>query len=106
MIPPLIGVSSRRAIQRCRRTTLAHCWADTGHARRACWGAAKTPADLGEHFGYTLYAAEVDYAVAHEWATCAEDVLWRRTKCGLHMTLAEQEATARYFKSQHGMEPA
>ncbi len=69
-------------------------------------GSAKTLADLGEHFGYTLYAAEVDYAVEHEWATCAEDVLWRRTKCGLHMTRAEQEATAHYFKSRHGMGPA
>lgn len=40
-------------------------------------------ADLGRHFGGDLFAREVDYLIAHEWAASAEDVLWRRTKCGL-----------------------
>jgi glycerol-3-phosphate dehydrogenase len=53
---------------------------------------AKTPADLGEDFGQGLTAAEVDYLVREEWAHTAEDVLWRRTKCGLGMA---PEATAR-----------
>ena len=42
-------------------------------------------AALGEHFGADLYAREVDYLVAHEWACTADDVLWRRTKAGLHL---------------------
>jgi glycerol-3-phosphate dehydrogenase len=42
--------------------------------------------DLGKHFGAGLTEREVDYLVAEEWAQTAEDVLWRRTKCGLHMT--------------------
>jgi glycerol-3-phosphate dehydrogenase len=41
--------------------------------------------DLGEHFGAGLYALEVDHLVANEWARTAEDVLFRRTKLGLHM---------------------
>jgi len=41
-------------------------------------------ADLGEDFGAGLYAREVDYLVTKEWARTAEDVLWRRTKLGLH----------------------
>jgi glycerol-3-phosphate dehydrogenase len=41
-------------------------------------------ADLGEDFGAGLSAREVDYLVAHEWARTAEDILWRRTKLGLH----------------------
>jgi glycerol-3-phosphate dehydrogenase len=41
--------------------------------------------DLGEHFGAGLYAREVDYLVAREWSRSAEDVLFRRTKLGLHV---------------------
>jgi glycerol-3-phosphate dehydrogenase len=41
--------------------------------------------ELGEHFGAGLYQREVDYLVAHEWARTAEDVLFRRTKLGLHL---------------------
>ena len=51
-------------------------------------GAAASLADLGEHFGGDLYAAEVDYLVRHEWARHAEDILWRRTKTGLHVDAA------------------
>jgi len=53
-------------------------------------GSARTPADLGQHFGGGLTAREVDYLVAKEWAVSADDILWRRTKAGLHAT-----ATAR-----------
>jgi glycerol-3-phosphate dehydrogenase len=65
-------------------------------------GEARTTADLGTHFGDTLYAAEVDYFVAQEWALSAEDVLWRRTKCGLHLTAAQREAVALYLLEQYG----
>ena len=41
--------------------------------------------DLGEEFGGGLTAAEVDYLVRHEWARTAEDILWRRSKLGLHV---------------------
>lgn len=65
-------------------------------------GEAKTEADLGTHFGDTLYAVEVDYFVAQEWARNAEDVLWRRTKCGLHLNSAQREAVAVYLREQYG----
>ena len=51
---------------------------------------AKTEADLGENFGGGLYEAEVRYLIANEWARDAADVLWRRTKCGLHMNAAQR----------------
>ena len=38
---------------------------------------------LGLEFGDTLFQAEVDYLIQKEWATTAEDILWRRTKLGL-----------------------
>ncbi|WP_439133210.1 glycerol-3-phosphate dehydrogenase [Pseudomaricurvus sp.] len=40
---------------------------------------------MGEHFGAGLYAAEVKYLIEYEWARTADDILWRRTKLGLHM---------------------
>lgn len=48
-------------------------------------GSAKSMADLGEDFGAGLTAAEVDYLVRREWARTAEDILWRRSKLGLHV---------------------
>ncbi len=39
---------------------------------------------LGQHFSGPLYQAEVDYLVENEWARSAEDILWRRSKKGLH----------------------
>jgi glycerol-3-phosphate dehydrogenase len=54
-------------------------------------GEAKSLADLGEVFAADLTAREVDYLIDQEWARTAEDVLWRRTKLGLHAS-AEQAA--------------
>jgi glycerol-3-phosphate dehydrogenase len=67
-------------------------------------GQARTTQDLGTYFGHTLYAAEVDYLIAHEWAHDADDVLWRRTKCGLHLTAAQRNALASYLYEQYGHE--
>jgi glycerol-3-phosphate dehydrogenase len=39
---------------------------------------------LGHHFGGPLYAVEVEYLINHEWARSAADILWRRSKKGLH----------------------
>lgn len=40
---------------------------------------------LGEDFGGGLTEAEVRYLMRQEWARTAEDVLWRRSKLGLHV---------------------
>ncbi len=58
---------------------------------------ARTTADLGRDFGAGLTQREVDYLVREEWAVTAEDVLWRRTKCGLPMTQAQRDAVAEYL---------
>lgn len=47
-------------------------------------GAANHIGDLGHHYGGCIYDAELRYLIEHEWAMTAEDVLWRRTKLGLH----------------------
>ncbi|MES2299222.1 MAG: glycerol-3-phosphate dehydrogenase [Pseudomonadota bacterium] len=41
--------------------------------------------DLGAEIVPGLFAAEVEYLIAHEWAVSAADILWRRTKLGLHL---------------------
>jgi glycerol-3-phosphate dehydrogenase len=60
-------------------------------------GDAATRADLGEDFGHGLTAAEVDHLVTTEWARTAEDVLWRRTKLGLHFTPEQTARLAAYL---------
>ena len=57
-------------------------------------GEAKKLEDLGRYFGAGLTEREVEYLRAEEWAVTAEDILWRRTKCMLHMTDAEKAAFA------------
>jgi glycerol-3-phosphate dehydrogenase len=47
-------------------------------------GNASSLSELGEDFGGGLSRAEVDYLVRYEWARTAEDILWRRSKLGLH----------------------
>ena len=53
---------------------------------------ASAPADLGHHWGGDLYERERRHLVANEWALTADDVLWRRTKHGIHLTPAETKA--------------
>ena len=43
------------------------------------------PSDMGEQILDNLYEAEVDYLRKHEWARDAKDILWRRSKLGLHL---------------------
>ncbi|MGR3484285.1 MAG: glycerol-3-phosphate dehydrogenase [Paracoccaceae bacterium] len=53
--------------------------------------------DLGEEFGGTLTAQEVDWLVSREWARTADDILWRRSKLGLVVDAAGAERLERYL---------
>lgn len=68
-----------------------------GTSAFAVLGDATTRADLGEDFGHGLTAAEVDYLMRAEWAREPDDILWRRTKLGLHFTEAETARLAAYL---------
>ena len=46
---------------------------------------AAAMSDLGEAVLDGLYAREIDYLRRNEWARTAEDILWRRSKLGLHL---------------------
>ncbi|PRY93584.1 homodimeric glycerol 3-phosphate dehydrogenase (quinone) [Hasllibacter halocynthiae] len=47
-------------------------------------------AALGRRFGADLTECEIDWLRTREFARTAEDVLWRRSKLGLHMTEGER----------------
>ncbi|WP_159982231.1 MULTISPECIES: glycerol-3-phosphate dehydrogenase [unclassified Novosphingobium] len=68
-----------------------------GTLARTWLGGASDLAMLGTHFGYGLTAAEVDYLIAREWATCAQDVLWRRTKLGLRLDAVQVAKLEEYM---------
>jgi len=55
---------------------------------------------LGEEIAPGLYEAELDYLHRHEWARSADDVLWRRTKHGLHMSAKDREHVARWCETR------
>ncbi len=88
----------------------AHPWLAPAHAARLIraygteammlLGEARCRDDLGQHFGADLYAAELRWLMAREFARTAEDVLWRRSKLGLRLTAAEVAAVESWMASQ------
>jgi len=63
-------------------------------------GKARSLSDLGEDFGGGITAAEVDYLYAREWARSAEDILWRRSKLGLHVPTGTAERIDAYLMNK------
>ena len=62
-------------------------------------GEAKDSADLGEDFGATLTARELEWLMDNEYARSAEDVVWRRNKLGLRLS-ADQIARIDQWMSE------
>lgn len=93
-----------RALQR------EHPWLSAGTASRLVHAYGSRAAgifsgtdnrhELGMHFGGGLYQPEVDYLIEHEWARSADDILWRRSKLGLHTSLADQTALKNYINEK------
>lgn len=62
-------------------------------------GTARTMADLGPDFGGGLTAAEAGYLVRKEWARSAEDILFRRSKLGLHVPPGTAQALEAWLRA-------
>ncbi|RVU36786.1 glycerol-3-phosphate dehydrogenase [Hwanghaeella grinnelliae] len=62
-------------------------------------GDATSLEDLGQHFGADLYAREVAYLMAEEWAVDGDDLLWRRSKLGLRLTEEERRGVSDWMKN-------
>lgn len=60
-------------------------------------GRAQSLADLGDEIAPGLHMAELDYLCREEWARRADDVLWRRSKLGLHFSADERARVAAVF---------
>jgi glycerol-3-phosphate dehydrogenase len=52
---------------------------------------------MGRCFGAGLTEREVDWLMRTEWARCADDALWRRSKLGLRLTDAQVRAVEDYI---------
>ncbi len=61
---------------------------------------ARTIEDLGPDFGGGLTGREVDYLMTKEWAETPDDILWRRTKAGLHMDAAGRQKLEEYMATR------
>ncbi len=52
---------------------------------------------MGRAFGDSLTQAEVEYMKTHEWAVSSDDILWRRSKLGLHADPEMRAALKEYL---------
>lgn len=61
-------------------------------------GDAASLTDMGQHFGHSLYAREVEFLCQQEWVRTADDILWRRSKLGYLFNAAETAALSRHLQ--------
>lgn len=55
--------------------------------------------DMGEEVLPCLYVAEIDYLMQLEWALTARDILWRRSKLGLHLPRDAESTLDNWIKT-------
>ncbi|WP_404334240.1 glycerol-3-phosphate dehydrogenase [Sphingomonas sp. MMS12-HWE2-04] len=76
-----------------RSARMAHAY---GTALRDMLRDVDSEADLGADVAGGLSEVELRWMHAQEWARTAQDVLWRRSKLGLHLDPAGRDAVARW----------
>ncbi|MEJ8822142.1 glycerol-3-phosphate dehydrogenase [Variovorax humicola] len=87
-----------------------HAWLPPALARRLAraygarvdlvLGAAASMAEMGVEVAPGLHERELRYLQSSEWATSADDVLWRRSKLGLHYNPAERAVVEAWFDTR------
>jgi glycerol-3-phosphate dehydrogenase len=77
-------------------TTAARLARSYGSEVDALLEGVRGPQDLGRDFE-GLSQREVDWLRREEWAAAADDVLWRRSKLGLHLSPAAKIALTEYL---------
>lgn len=70
-----------------------------GTRSRALLNGAGSIDDLGVCFGVDLYQKEVDFLVETEWALSTDDIIWRRTKLGLRLSVKDVERLTNYLNT-------
>ncbi|WP_236650936.1 glycerol-3-phosphate dehydrogenase [Aquabacterium fontiphilum] len=61
---------------------------------------ASTCAELGAEVAPGVFERELLHLVEHEWAQTGDDVLWRRTKLGLHLDAAGREQVRQWLRQR------
>ena len=89
-----------------------HAWLPAALARRYAHGYGSraerllanvaTLDALGAELSPGLFEAEVRYLVEQEWAVSADDILWRRTKLGLHASAESRQRLAIWLETWLG----
>ncbi|MBO9465380.1 glycerol-3-phosphate dehydrogenase [Tropicibacter sp. R15_0] len=69
-------------------------------------GNARKSEDLGRDFGAGLSEAEVIWLMEREYATRAEDIIWRRGKLGLHLSADQVAALEDWMQNRHAASAA
>src|SRR6185437_1042260 len=92
LVPDLRGRWPFLAEAHARR--LAHAY---GTRAERILGSAQSFDDLGPVLVGDLTGVEVRYLMDSEWARAADDVLWRRSKLGLHASAEQREAIERFM---------
>lgn len=62
-------------------------------------GGAKSRNDLGAEILPQLHEREISYLRREEWAQTAQDILWRRTKLGLHLPASAAATLSAWLES-------
>ena len=88
---PQLSVAVRERWARCYGSRVALLLGEPGAGQHG----------LGHEVAPGLFEVELDYLHQHEWARSVDDVLWRRTKLGLHLTPAERAQVARWWAARH-----
>jgi glycerol-3-phosphate dehydrogenase len=65
-------------------------------------GRGKNLDSLGRDIGEGIHEAELEYLMEEEWARTPDDILWRRSKLGLHVGLETRSRLADWM-TQHLM---
>jgi len=86
-----------------------HAWLDATLTRRLARaygarvteliGPALSMAGMGTEIAPGLHERELRFMQDQEWAVSAEDVLWRRSKLGLHYTSQQQQHVAAWLQA-------
>lgn len=71
-----------------------------GTEARVVLGDAKRAEDLGRAFGATLTEREIVWLMDNEYASRAEDVIWRRSKLGLRLSREEADALDAFMRER------
>jgi glycerol-3-phosphate dehydrogenase len=87
---PWLAESPRRRMARAYGSRIARVLAPSATA-------------MGEEIAPGLYEADLDYLHREEWAASADDVLWRRSKLGLHLDAAQRERVADWMEDEKQM---